>query len=489
MSQHLISHRLTRVARVGAGLLVALVHVAQAQTSIANASAPSTPASIPTPAAAPDASAWSLVQAHQAALEQDARLRASRAQTDSIRERVVQAQAQLKPNVSFNASFFRNDLSRTQPNLLGEESTTKDLYNSHNQTLQLRYPLYRPALPLGVSQAQAQVADVLAAHENEQQNVGVRVAESYLQTLMAQDRETFLWTQHRIATQQADAARKRFEGGQGIRTDIDEAQARLDWIQAQLLEAQQARQTALLQLTTMVQQPISAVLSLDETRWPAITAHTTQTELNVWMTQVETHSPDIKAMQARVAAAQVGVKLAEMGHRPTLDAVAMITRSASENVTSPKSEYTNRQIGVQFNMPLYAGGAVQSAVRQALAELQRQEDSLEAVRRDLQVKVQKEWRGITEGQRRAQALSRLVASSDQVVISVRRSFEGGVRTILDVLNAEQQAQQARRDLAEARYGLVMSHLRLLALAGAIDHTQMAHISTWFSQPIAPIGAR
>lgn len=487
MSQHLISHRLTPVARVGAGLLVALAHMAQAQTPVTTPIAPSLPVSTATPVAS-DASAWSLAQAHQAALEHDARLRASRAQTDSIRERVVQAQAQLKPNVSFNASFFRNDLSRTQPNLLGENSTTKDLYNSHNQTLQLRYPLYRPALPLGVSQAQAQVDDVLAVHENEQQNVGVRVAESYLQTLMAQDREVFLWTQHRIATQQADAARKRFAGGQGIRTDIDEAQARLDWIQAQLLEAQQARQTALLQLTTMVQQPIAAVLSLDETRWPTITAYTTQTDLNLWMTQVEAHSPEIKAMQARVAAARVGVKLAEMGHRPTLDAVAMVTRSASENVTSPKSEYTNRQIGVQFNMPLYAGGAIQSAVRQALAELQRQEDSLEAVRRDLQVKVQKEWRGITEGQRRAQALSRLVDSSDQVVTSVRRSFEGGVRTILDVLNAEQQAQQARRDLAEARYGVVASHLRLLALAGAIDHTQMAHISTWFSQPVAPIGA-
>jgi outer membrane protein/protease secretion system outer membrane protein len=164
----------------------------------------------------------------------------------------------------------------------------------------------------------------------------------------------------------------------------------------------------------------------------------------------------------------------------------MITRSASENVTSPKSSYTNKQIGVQFNMPLYAGGAVQSAIRQALAELNRQEESLEAVRRDLQVKVQKEWRGITEGQRRTEALTKLVASSDQVVTSVRRSFEGGVRTVLDVLNAEQQAQQARRDLAEARYGLVMSHLRLLALAGQLDETQMAATSAWFSMPSARV---
>ncbi|MEN9843894.1 MAG: hypothetical protein RLZZ612_1723 [Pseudomonadota bacterium] len=425
--------------------------------------------------------AWSLARTYGLALEQDARLRISRAQTAGVRERLVQVQAQLKPNVSFNANYFRNDLARTQPNLLGQETTTNDLYNSHSQVVQLRYPLYRPALKLGVMQAQAQVDDAQASYDNEVQNLGLRVAESYVQALLAQDREAFLWTQHRIATQQTDAARKRFEGGQGIRTDIDEAQARLDWIQAQLLEAQQSRQTALLQLATIVQQPVDHVLSLDEQRWLQITDQTTQKSLQEWMSQVEAHSPDVKTMQARIEAARAGVKIAETGHKPTLDAVAMVTRSASENVTSPKSSYVNRQIGVQFNLPLYAGGAVQSSVRQALAELQRQEDTLDAIRRDLQVKVQKEWRGITEGQRRAQALSKVVDSSDQVVVSVRRSFEGGVRTILDVLNAEQQAHQARRDLAEARYGLVMSHLRLLSLAGQLDEPQMAHISGWFSK--------
>jgi outer membrane protein/protease secretion system outer membrane protein len=455
-----------------------------AQGTVGDSTTPSSVAAAAASSSTSSSGAWSLARAYTAALERDARLRAAKAQTTGVRERVVQAQAQLKPNVSFNASYFRNDLARTQPNLLGQDTTNKELYNSHNQSLQLRYPLYRPALQLGVTQAQAQVNDAQATLQSEVQSVGIRVSESYLQALIAQDREALLKVQQDIAAQQVDAARKRFAGGQGIRTDIDETQARLDWTLAQLLEAQQSRQTALLQLETMVQQPVTAVLSLNEHQWSHITQHTNAVPLQTWMSQAEAHSPDIQAMQARIEAAQAAVKLAQTGHKPTLDAIAMVTRSTSENVTSPRSSYTNRQIGVQFNLPLYAGGAVQSAVRQALAELTRQEESLDAVRRDLQVRVQKEWRGVTEGQRRTQALSQALASSNQVVMSVRRSFEAGVRTVLDVLNAEQQAQQARRDLAEARYGQVMSHLRLLSLCGQLDQTRIDQTSAWFTTPSA-----
>ncbi len=185
------------------------------------------------------------------------------------------------------------------------------------------------------------------------------------------------------------------------------------------------------------------------------------------------------ALRSRLEAARLEVHKAQAGHKPTLDAVAQVTRSGSENVTSPQSSYTNRQVGLQFNLPLYAGGAIQSVVRQALAEQTRIEETLEAVRRDLHIKLQNEWRGVTEGAKRMAALERAVNSSDQVVISTQKSFQAGMRTVLDVLNAEQQAQQARRDLAEARLGYVASRLRLLSLTGELDAEQLGLTTPWF----------
>lgn len=421
---------------------------------------------------------FGLMRAYEAALLQDSTVRAARAQADGVAERLVQAEAQLRPNVSFNASRFHNDLSRTQPNLIGQMGTTQEGYFSYSQNLQLRQPLYRPALPLGVDQARAQIGDAQSVLEREVQNLGVRVVEAYLQVLLAQEKEALLKVQHQFVGQQLTAARKRFEGGQGIRTDIDEAQARLDMVQAQQLEASQSRQTALLQLQMLVQQPVNGVVPLVSgiLHPAAFDAHTVQ----FWMEKAEVRSPELMALRARVQTASYEVQRAQSAHKPTLDAIVQISRSGSENVTSPQSGYVNRQIGLQLNLPLYAGGAVQSSVRQALAEQTRQEETLESVRRDLHVRVQKEWRGVTEGVLRIAAFERAVLSAQRVVVSVRRSFEGGIRTVLDVLNAEQQAQQAQRDLAEARLTYVASRLRLLALVGELDGESIKTADNWFA---------
>jgi outer membrane protein/protease secretion system outer membrane protein len=419
----------------------------------------------------------SLEQAYAHALENEATLRAMRAQADGVNERVEQARAQLRPRVSFNASRFHNDLDRTQPNILGQTTTTQEKYYSSSQNLLVRQPLYRPALGWGVDVALAQKADAQALLAREIQNLGVKVLEAYLQVLLAQEQETLLRQQVQFAAQQLQSAQKRLVGGQGIRTDIDEAQARIDLLAAQQLQARQSRQTALLQLQSMTQQPVESVYSLDAEALD-INSFPAQTPA-FWMDKAEASSPELQAMRARLESARLDVQRAQASHQPTLDALLQISRSVSENVTSPRSASTNRQIGLQLDMPLYAGGAVQSAVRQALAEQTRLEETMEAARRDLNVRVQREWRGVTESGLRTKALMRAVASADQVVVSVKRSFEAGFRTVLDVLNAEQQAHQARRDLGEARLTHVAARMRLLALAGELDAQQIQWASRWF----------
>jgi len=418
-----------------------------------------------------------LVQAYELALANDANLKAARAQADGVAERIVQARASLYPNVSVGGNRFFNDLSRTQNNILGVPTSVDERYFSYSQTLQVKQPLYRPGLGLGVEQARAQHADAQAVYAREAQSLGIKVVEAYLQVLLAQENLTLLDAQHRLTVQQFESAKKRFEGGAGIRTDIDETQARLDIVGAQQLAARQTRQTALLQLQLMLQQPIHGVLGLD----PLALKPASFNALTVddWLARATEKSPDLVALRARLEAARLEVRKAEASHKPTLDAVAQITRSGSENVTSPQSSYINRQVGLQFNLPLYAGGAVQSMVRQALAEQTRIEETMEAIRRDLHIKLQNEWRGVTEGAMRMAALERAVASSDQVVVSVQKSFQAGMRTVLDVLNAEQQAQQSRRDLAEARFGYVASRMRLLSLTGELDVEQLSLTDQWF----------
>ena len=118
-----------------------------------------------------------------------------------------------------------------------------------------------------------------------------------------------------------------------------------------------------------------------------------------------------------------------------------------------------------MSVPLYQGGAVNSQVRQAVAEKTRVEESLESLRRDLNLRVHKEYRGVSEGVMRVGALEQAVRSTEQMMKSTQMSLKAGSRTQLDVLNAQQQYTMALRDLAQARFFYLMSKVKLASLAG------------------------
>ena len=187
--------------------------------------------------------------------------------------------------------------------------------------------------------------------------------------------------------------------------------------------------------------------------------------MDEWTRKAEQASPEMKALQARLEAARREVSKAQAGHLPTLDAVAQWSNSGSENITRVNSRYENKTIGVQLNIPLYSGGYVNSTTRQAVAEQTRAEESLEALRRDLGVRVHKEYRGVSEGVMRVRALEQAVRSAELMMQSTQMSLKAGSRTQLDVLNAQQQYTLALRDLAQARFVYLMSKVKLASLAG------------------------
>ena len=117
-------------------------------------------------------------------------------------------------------------------------------------------------------------------------------------------------------------------------------------------------------------------------------------------------------------------------------------------------------------------------MRQAVATQTRVQEMLEATRRDLGVRVYREFRGVTEGVLRIKALEQAVRSAEQAVRSSRKSFEAGSRTSLDVLNAEQQRIAALRDLAQARYVYLVSRLRLQSLAGDDRLASVMEVNGW-----------
>ena len=409
------------------------------------------------------ASALDFKQVYQAALEQDATIRASRAAADSGRERLPQARAGLMPQVSASAGRNFNSLDTTSPNILGELGTINDRYFSDNKSVQLRQPLVNMQRWLQFEQAKSMVAETEATLDRDLQNLVVRVAGAYFEYLMSDEQLELVLAQKKMYTSLVDAAKKGIAAGSGTRTDIDDAQARLDMASAQELEARQNQDQTRRQLEVLINQPVASVAKLNV---PALKlVGPVPASLDEWTSRAEKNSPEIKAMQARLEAARREVSKSQAGHLPTLDAVAQWSNSGSENITRINSRYENKSIGVQLNVPLFSGGYVNSTIRQAVAEQTRAEETLEALRRDLGVRVHKEFRGVSEGVMRVRALEQAVRSADQMMKSTQMSLKAGSRTQLDVLNAQQQYTMALRDLAQARFVYLMSKVKLASLAG------------------------
>jgi outer membrane protein/protease secretion system outer membrane protein len=422
--------------------------------------------------------AWSidLAEAYRLAREQDASIRASRAAADAGRERLPQARAQFFPNISANFSRNKNDLETTAPNAFGIESTTNDKYTSSNDTLTLRQPIYRKQLFAQYRQAKALVEDANASLERDEQNLVMRVTQAYFEALQAEEQVVLIGLQKTAYAAQLDSARKSLTAGAGTRTDIDEAQARLDLALAQELEARQNVDLARRRLQVLINQPVTQLAPVDVRKLQLTPP--TPASLEEWMALAEAASPELQAARAQVEAARADVERVKAGHYPTLDAVAQISRSNSENVTRLFSRYDNKQIGLQLAIPIFQGGYVNSQVRQALAVLERNENQLEELRRDLGVRVHGEFRGVTEGVLKVRAFEQAVRSSEQLAVSSRRSHEAGARTRIDILNAEQQAGLARRDLGQARFQYLLARVRLKALTGGLRPENIDEVNGW-----------
>ena len=420
--------------------------------------------------------AWSLdlLQAYEAAKSNDATFLAARAAAAAGQEHVPQALAQMRPNLTASMSSTNNQLNSATPNAAGKSVSTETGYPSSNSTVTLRQPLYRSYLAAQYRQAQAQTEDAQEVFAQDEQDLAVRVCGAYFEALLANEQLALVLAQRAAYQTQWAAARKLLERGAGSRTDVDEALARLDMTVANEIEARQNGDFTLRQLQTLVHQPIDGLARLDLQKF-ALT-YPEPDRVQGWIEAAELKSPRLRSLRAQVGVALAEVEKAQAGHMPTLDATAQWTHSASESMTNLQSTYTNNSVGLLLNIPLYAGGQISSSVRQTVASLERTRLLLEAGRRELSVNVHKEFRAVTESMARVKALEQALRSAEQLLLSNQKSVAGGSRTMVDVMNAEQQRVQVLRDLAQTRYAHLIARVRLLALVGGANTHEIAAIN-------------
>lgn len=413
-----------------------------------------------------------LLQAYEAALRHDPQLRAAQAERDASREQAVLGRAQLLPTVS---ASYANSLNHTDvTDALGTTSTRQ--YRSTNASVQLRQPLYHPEGQAAWRQGQALSAAGEAQFAARQQELVVRLFEAYAAVLYAQEQLALTQSQLDTLSQQQRVNQRLLSGGEGTRTELLETVAKQQLAQAQWIESRDAMEHQRRLLAALTGLPPGEVSPLVEPMDPAATPVRT---LDDWQATAQTQNPLLQSLRQQLQAASEDVRRADSGHRPRLDLVASSGRSTSDTVSTYRQTQQANSLGLQLNIPLYAGGAVSAQTRQALARQNRTQAELDARTAEVMVEVERQHRLRFSSAQRIRALEQAVTSSSLLVEATQKSVTGGVRTNLDVLNAHDQQLQARRDLTQARLGHLLADLRLRLAAGVLAEDDLRATASRF----------
>jgi outer membrane protein len=188
--------------------------------------------------------------------------------------------------------------------------------------------------------------------------------------------------------------------------------------------------------------------------------------------------PSIRQAQSGLDIAELEVKKAESGHKPTLDATASynVTRSPSGTTTSILSTRTNSSnVGLLLNVPLFAGFATQNRVKETLALKDKARSDLEGAKRTVSQSTRTAYFGVLSGQGQVKALEAAELSSQSALDANKLGYQVGVRINIDVLNAQSQLFQTKRDLAQARYNVLLGGLRLRQANGTLTPEDLRQI--------------
>jgi outer membrane protein len=162
---------------------------------------------------------------------------------------------------------------------------------------------------------------------------------------------------------------------------------------------------------------------------------------------------------------------------PTLDAVASYTKSyANGSANGFGNDLKNATVGLQLQIPLYQGGAITSRAKQAVINKQKAQDDVEIALRQADLETQRAYFNLNSSVAQVKALEQALVSSQSQLDSTKLGYEVGVRTSVDVLNAQQQLYSAKRDLLEARYNYLVNIIRLKAASGLVAEADLQEIS-------------
>ncbi|WP_373974292.1 TolC family outer membrane protein [Chitinibacter sp. SCUT-21] len=417
-----------------------------------------------------------LLQSWQAASKYDAQISAARNAQIAGQEKAEQGQALLLPKITLNGSTAYSQ-TEYQPGRSGLPDTKGD-GESYGYSISAAQPIYRAEAFAAADQLKKQTDLANLQYRLAEQDLILRVAKTYFELIAAQEKVQLVQAQKQAVAEQLAFAKKSFEVGVATITDTDEAQASFDSILAAEILAQNDLAVKASAYTLLTGLDAKQLASIGDQHQPTAPV---PNDLAAWLEKSQANSLSNTGQQLALDIATREIDKYKALSAPTLDLVASYGNdwTGSGLSRSGATDQSNAgAIKLQLSIPIYTGGDRSSRLREAAAKKDQQRDTVEATRRDVEQSTKQAFLGVNAGAAQIRALQQVLKSSESLLASSKLGREVGVRTTIDVLNAEQKYYATRYDLVVARYTYLYARLLLAAAAGELAEKDLIAVNEW-----------
>jgi outer membrane protein len=417
--------------------------------------------------------AQSLVDMYEMAKGYDAGYQAAKAQYLANQAKADQGKSALLPTLGLSGGATRSERSVTP-----QTGTSDYSYTTQTAGFNASQPLYRPANLATYEQSQKALTIAQAALSQAEQDLIVRTTQAYFDVLSAQQSLTFVQAQKSAVAEQLASAKRNFEVGTSTITDTREAQARYDLVVAQEIAADNDLRVKKVALELLVGKTDAEPVSLGaQAKLPPVTGANAEE----WVAQGEQSHPAIQQARMNLDIAKLETAKAEAGHKPTVDFtlgynVQKNVGGTSVSAISGQNQINIASAGITANLPLFAGFATQNRIRETLALEDKARNDLEGAQRQVAQATRTAYLGLQSGLGQVKALEAAEASSQAALDANKLGYQVGVKVNIDVLNSQSQLYQTKRDLAKARYDVLLGQLKLRQASGTLKAEDLQSIN-------------
>ncbi len=424
---------------------------------------------------AENANALGLMEAYDAAVANDSVYRSAQHENEAGQQFAIIGRANLLPNISASYSYNRVNSDISALGISRTNNVTRN-YNSESGAIQVRQPILNMEgwARYHEGNLQTELSDKQLAASKQaliQRFFGLYANANYAEDLLA-----LSIAQRDAFKNQAEANKLMAAKGEGTKTALIESQAQLSLSEAQVLEAQDAVADGRNALAAMLGKEVTALdILFDSFKVKPLE----QADYEAWKTIALESNPEIAAARENVAIAYQEIQRNRAGHTPRLDAIASLSKSKSDSTSTFNQEIDNKSIGLQLNIPIYAGGSVSALTTQAEANHKKAQDDLETKTNTVLVDLRKQHNFVLSSAPKIDALKQSVASAELLIVATKKSQLGGVRTNLDLLEARKHLFEAKCDLSLARYNYLVAFINLKKAAGTLTQVDLEKIAVYF----------